>query len=248
MHNLSLIICDDESASALRTEQLSIVFFESQNISYDITVYSDGQQMIADIADELIAPDMIFMDIELEDAPCNGIELARRLNLQDYPGYIVFLTNHANYISDVYQTEHFYMILKQDLATQLPRLFDRVSELEASRDKKICVTYNRHTVSLHTNEIVYIERHIRVTDFVTGESRYPSHYSMDELPEKLGSDCFVRVHNSYIVNLRYMKRYKRDCIVMDLDPPVEIPVSRRYQPDLKKEVMAWAAHQSMLDL
>jgi DNA-binding LytR/AlgR family response regulator len=50
---------------------------------------------------------------------------------------------------------------------------------------------------------------------------------MDKLPEKL----FIRVHNSYIVNLSYVDSVQRNRIVIDT---LRIPISESYKKPFLK--------------
>ena len=53
------------------------------------------------------------MDIELPDM--TGIEVAKEINYLVPYCYIVYVTNHVDYFTDVYSTEHQYYVLKKEL-------------------------------------------------------------------------------------------------------------------------------------
>lgn len=102
---------------------------------------------------------------------------------------------------------------------------------------------NRDIISLLPVEsIVWIHAEGKYTIIATSEKRYVSNYSISELDNKINSPYFLRVHRSYIVNLRYIVELRkissgRIKCVTKIQPDSDIIVSKNYFKNLKTRLM-----------
>jgi len=88
-------------------------------------------------------------------------------------------------------------------------------------------------VSLMTEDIIYIETNRHKNTFYTKNETYNIYKKLSELEEELKEYGFVRIHQSFLVNMRYVK--KISSYVMTLTTGLELSVPKARYPQVKKE-------------
>lgn len=86
-------------------------------------------------------------------------------------------------------------------------------------------------------DIQYLEREKRSTLAVCVGETVRTSSGLTELQAQLGSDYFVRCHNSYIVNLNFVKEFCRNELI--LRNGKKVPISRRYLNDVRRAFARW---------
>ena len=72
----------------------------------------------------------------------------------------------------------------------------------------------------------------------TGDANLPTHFTLNELEERLSRSGFFRAHRSYLVNLQHVKEvipYTRNSFSLRLDDPAHtvIPLSKTAAGELR---------------
>ena len=63
----------------------------------------------------------------------------------------------------------------------------------------------------------------------------------EEIKDLIQNRNFIRVHKSFLVNLKYIKKLTRNDVTMDSG--MNIPVSRKSSLDVKKEYLLFVSEQ-----
>ncbi len=87
-------------------------------------------------------------------------------------------------------------------------------------------------IKINSKDIIYIEIYNRKTRIVTTSGEHFSMDLIDEWQKKLSDSRFYRVHKSYIVNIDYIKEYRRTELVMTNADVIR--VSQINQPTFRK--------------
>jgi ABC-2 type transport system ATP-binding protein len=122
------------------------------------------------------------------------------------------------------------------------RIVETVSpetETKASLPFKIPVRLEGKVVLVNPGDIYYAEAYEGAAVLHTMEDRYPTHFTLSELEEKLVRSGFFRAHRSYLVNLQHVKEvipYTRNSFSLRLNDPsnMEIPLSKSAAADLRE--------------
>lgn len=88
-------------------------------------------------------------------------------------------------------------------------------------------------VSLMTEDIIYIETSRHKNTFHTTGETYSIYKKLSELEEELKEYGFLRIHQSFLVNMRYVQ--KISSYVMKLTTGQELSVPKARYPQVKKE-------------
>lgn len=236
-----IVICEDGEKEA---EKIHKILQEDHGFFYEdaeIFLYRTGEELIEDCENEKLIPDLIFMDIELPNM--TGIEVSKKINELVPYCYIVYVTSHINYVTDVYSTEHQYYVLKKELKDRLPQIKEKILKMEQEHNDTIIIPMkNKQQKVLHKEDIRYLERKGRSTYiYTTEDDQIETFLRLDDLENLLGG-YFIRCHNSFIVSMRHVNLYKREHFTMDNGE--DISISRKYQPYAKKCFVRWSKYFS----
>lgn len=233
----NIVVCEDGEKEAERIQEIlqdAQGFFEEE---VEIFLYTEGKKLIKDCESGNLTPDLVFMDIELPDI--SGIEVSKKINRLVPYCYIVYVTNHIDYVTDVYSTEHQYYVLKKELKERLPQIREKIWKMEQEHNDTIMIPIkNKKQKMVHKENIEYMERKGRVTHIhIKDQDNVETPLKLDDLEMILGSH-FVRCHNSFIISMRHIDFYKRERVKMD--DGEEISISRKYQPYVRERFIRWS--------
>ncbi len=184
--------------------------------------------------------DAIFCDINMPDL--NGMDFVKSLVT---PPLIVFTTAYAEYAVDGFKVNAVDYLLKpfglQDFQRAASRLKERlegsnpvvsapmVSGLSAdTSDDTIFLKTEYRIVKVSISDIRYVEamsEYLKV--HIVSDSRpIITLLSMKKMEERL-PDYFMRIHRSYIVNLKMIQEVNKNRIIMDKD--TYLPIGDMYK-------------------
>ena len=176
--------------------------------------------------------DIVIMDIDLPDG--NGIKFSKQINVFSPHTIIIYMTSYEDYVSDVYDTEHIYFILKKNYQKYLPHALSLANEaLNKQRRASLKIFWNKEEYNILQKDIFYMERQLRTTFIVTPTHIYSTSEKLEDLLIRLG-ETFAMSHRSFIVNLKMVQEITKDSAL--LVDGTSIPISRSYYKALKDQV------------
>lgn len=209
-------------------------------LSYDLETHCPEQVAIKGIAKNAIEatalinkvkPDLIFLDIELPGM--NGIEFLESIGELD--SKLVFTTAYSKYAVDGYKYKASGYLLKpvdkNDLISVVSEIHQNTQKANSSLIDKLSVKDSKGTEFIEFSQIRLCEasNNYTIIHLVSGEQKMISKTLkavQSELPEK----HFVRVHQSYVLNLRFIKKYlHEDGGTIELDNGEKYRLSKGYK-------------------
>lgn len=191
-------------------------------------------------------PALIFLDIEMPEASgFNLLESLRNLRLQCK---VIITTAFAEYAVKGYEYGLSGYLLKPIEPQQLNKAVDRaIQELQAagqdkrSDDQYLLIKEKGRWVRLQYDEILYLEGANVDVRIITQGGTFLTRDRIKNLAQALPSALFLRVHDSFIVNLSHVKAYASNYSFMELCPGpgealVKLPVGPKYRPKVKEQV------------
>lgn len=227
-------ICDDNEVVCIEIERNIIEFFATENIQYEIDVFYSGEELITSLKEEE-KYDLIFLDIELEAV--NGIMVGRfiREELMDDNTQISFISAQTSYALELFQVRPIHFLVKPVAKSQVHKVLEKTLQLQGRQTKYLCYKSDRTEKKVPYRDILYFSSE--------GKKIY--------IHMKQGEDCFydklcnltipatdfIRIHKSYIINQQYVIQFKFDRVL--LSNLVELPISRMYRKDVRKQLSLW---------
>lgn len=164
--------------------------------------------------------DLIFLDINMP--MLNGIDFAAIIPQRTR---IIYVTAYGQYAVDGFKVNALDYLLKPVSYQEFLKAVGKALEWHAMRQafesspslpsrSMITVKADYRLVQMKTDSILYVEvQRDRVIFYRTEGEPVSSLMSLKELEEQLPSDCFMRVHRSFIVNMNLVEVVERGRIV-----------------------------------
>ncbi|MBI6873302.1 LytR/AlgR family response regulator transcription factor [Clostridium aciditolerans] len=222
---LRICICDDEKIQ--RNELKFIISTELQlrGIDFYIHEYEDGEALIASFSKDKNYFDIIFLDIEMDGI--NGVETARKIRNLNDKVVIIFVTGFVDYVFDGYEVRALNYILKPYKKEKIISvLSEALKQIDTISNRFFIVQFNSNSYKLCIDDIIYFISDKRKVKVITKEDSYEFYEKLDHIEKELPS-FFVRIHQRYLVNLKFVLSIENNYVYINSE---KFPVSRnRYQ-------------------
>lgn len=225
---LRIAVCDDTVEDRNQILSFADNYFKKLDRNVQIDVFETAGTLLSSEG----TYDIYLLDVIMPDM--TGIEAAGRLRkIKDEP-VIIFITSSLESAVDGYRVGVAGFILKplirQDFEDTLERVIERNFK---SREAAISIVHNRVPMNLQLNRILFFENRLhKVYIALQNGEILTIHQRLDELQEELKpQSCFLRCHQSYIVNLNHVKAFEPEGFIM-INGQI-VPVSRNFYKECK---------------
>ena len=226
---MHIAVCDDEKNCLDNMEQLLK--------SYPGISRTEYYQKLEDLSAALkcgITYDLILMDIEWNQSTENGIQFAAQYNLLSPQTQFIFVTAYNDKFSQKIFWETINLcgylvkpVQKENLEKLLDKVRDKIFSSEA-----LMIQHGGTTEKIPSSQIRYLESKAHQIVIHTLSGEVTIYEKLDVYEKRLHKD-FVRIHKSFLVNMRYIRRIEMKEVTMQ-DGTV-LPVSKaRYSASRDK--------------
>ena len=234
---IKAVIVDDE-ANAIKNLK-----WELENFCSDVNVCDSFTNPVDAIsAINYLKPDCVFLDIEMPEM--DGFQLLNNLKFRDFD--LIITTAYDNYAIRAFKERAVDYLLKpidsDDLLKSVERVkthknkntlgFEVRKVLESitpeTSKRRVALPLAGKTIFVDSHDIVYCKSNGNYSEvFFKEQKKEMLSKKLKELEALIDNNIFCRVHNSYLVNINYIKEYiKKDGQYLILDDRTSIPVSR----------------------
>ena len=203
-----------------------------RKIAVEISEFASGK----DFLDSNTDFDIVFLDIELGDL--NGIQIAEELRGKK-DSIIIIITSYIEYLDDAMDLNVIRFLYKPIEARKVFSAIERALD-EINTKIVTFVTKDNKYVRIKISDIVYVEAKMRVSNVCTKKQMYIVKEGINRIKDKLNFSDFYVPHNSYIVNMNFIKSFSREEIIVATEQfNVKIQVSSRKQAEFKRHFLAF---------
>lgn len=232
---MKFLICDDDD---LMLKKLSLLIKNSpENKCYSNKIIEITNPTDVNIADEY---DVAFLDIDMPQM--SGIDLARKIHEQWPNTVIIFITNYVQYAPDGYEVGAFRYLMKNQITEKLIDYLDLAIKERTKRLRVITIQINGERINVPVSNILYMKSSARIITMHLIENVRPMYQfygNMSDLAQKFEILGFLRVHKSYLVNMKYIEIFQ--CKRLEIKGGILIPSSERKYSELKQRYLTWEA-------
>jgi DNA-binding LytR/AlgR family response regulator len=148
---------------------------------------------------------------------------------------VILTTSKTDYAYDAFQYKVSDYLKKPFTYVRFQEAVGKVNEsmadkIEAPKNEDIFIKSNGKFIRLNYEDILYIESIGDYVKYCTFDKKYVTHSTLKAVEEKMNKGHFMKVHRSYIVNLRKINNIEDNTLYIG---DSIIPISKM----LKTEVM-----------
>jgi DNA-binding LytR/AlgR family response regulator len=227
--SISCIIVEDLSVAAEYLQKCCEKSGEIEVRSHFTNVKEAAQFLSANTVD------LIFLDVEMPEE--DGFKLLDQLV---YSPKVILTTSKTEYAYNAFEY-HVTDFLKKPFTYQ--RFLEAIHKITLAEDIKpkdkenkddhIFIKSDGKLIRLENKDILYIESMGDYVKFVLADRKYITHNTIKNLEEKVNPDTFIKIHRSYIVNLKKVENIKDNTVIIN---GLELPISKANRSDVLKRL------------
>ena len=227
---MRIAICDDE---IIYINELSgFLKNYAQRINhndYSISGYTSGKKLLAEYRHGMF--DLIFLDVFMPYK--DGFEVAEQIRMSDLDVLIVFVTSAADQMHVSFRVSASDYIIKPIHEMAINLLMDRLVEILRRKkfDKYHIKLKGGGETVLSLSDILFLESRDHYIQAVTLTNCFEYYGALSQEEILLREKGFVRVHQSYLINMAHIFILFGDHASMING--AKIPLSRKYKKSTK---------------
>lgn len=223
-----IAICDDESCFRKQIGKILTDYMEKNEILYEIDEFESGKDFI-NLGIEIAKYKVVFLDINMEEL--DGMKTAQKIREINSDIFIVFVTAFINYTLEGYKVDAVRYILKNNVnfSELLFECMDAIRMKMNFEVKRKRFNFNEGTKNVSLERLLYIESRLHKLEFYIMEdklNKYTMYGRLDVLEEELTEYEFLRIHQSYLVNLKHITKVSRYEAILGNGKKLKIPKVR----------------------
>lgn len=200
--------------------------------------FSDAIQAIKYLNENTV--DLIFLDIHMPNF--SGLDFIRTLK---NPPKVIFTTSDPKFALEAFEYDFIVdYLLKPVEFPRFEKAIKKAQKLISADTKEISTTnkevkndfyvnIDRRLIKIDLPSIYLIQAKGDYISIKTEEKNYIVHSTLKKIEEKLPESLFLKVHRSYIINVKKIIDIEDNSVLIKKDV---IPVSRSKRPQLMKRL------------
>ncbi len=240
---LKAVIIDDEKKARESLELTLKLYCKEVEIVGEADGVNSGFLLISNLL-----PDIVFHDIKMQDG--TGFDLLKKFKQIEFsPVFITAYNDFAvkafkfsalDYIVKPVDPEELISAVKK--AADIREKTDLIKKIELLKDilekkdknpQKIVLKTEKHIHIVNISDIIYVESDGNYsTVFIKGLKAIVVSKLIKEFEQMLSGSNFLRIHQSYLINLEYLKNYNKQTGRVIMSNNTKLPVSVRKKSNL----------------
>ena len=225
---LRIAICDDEKLFRENIKKYVLKYLSEKDISSEIDMFNSGKELLG-LGTDLLGYNIIFLDINMDEI--DGIMTAHKIREYSMDIYIVFVTAYVNYSLEGYKVDATRYLLKNTINfdESIYECMDTILHKMNYIVLKKYFKFNECEKNVQVDRILYIESRLHKLEFYIMEDKlkkYSIYGKLDELEKELQGNDFIRIHQSYLVNMKHIEKVSRYEALLNNGIKLEIPKAR----------------------
>ncbi len=198
MSNVKILVVEDHALTA--QEIIGLL----RKLGYMHIKWVDSGEEAVSVS-RTFKPDLLLMDIDLKKGGMNGIEAVQHIQTKGLLP-VIYVSGHEEYFKEAMKTSPVAFVDKPFNAADLRKRITLVLEKEHLRYQEYAFVKNRNAnEKVKLSEILWIEANRVYSRVRLKDKSYTLTVPLKTCAERLQHTHFVRVHESFIVNVQHIE-------------------------------------------
>lgn len=229
---MKIILIDDEK------DALEALEWKIKRIIDNVQITKSSSPIIGvDLVKE-IQPDIVFLDIQMPEM--DGFSFIDKFQYRDFE--VIFTTAHDEYGIKAVKAKALDYLLKpvdvDELTLAIAKLKNEINNKKNKEEEslsKISIQADGKVYLLSKEDVLYLKSDKSYTTIhLTKGKKIIATKTLKQIQKKFNAPEFLRVHNSYVVNLKHVIEYNKSFNELKLKDNTIVAVSRSKKNELIK--------------
>lgn len=226
-----IAICDDECYFRQEFKEIISDYMRNKGLIFHIDTFASGEEFIA-LGIEMMKYTIVFLDVNMNQM--DGVTAAKAIRMISKEIFIVFVTAYVDYTLEGYKVDAIRYLLKgsNNFKSTINECMEAVMDKMNYAVIKKVFHFNESKKEISLDRLLYIESNLHKLEFHIMEQNmkiYTMYETLNELEQELKHYNFVRVHQSFLVNMKYINRVFRYKTILSNGIELIIPKARYKQ-------------------
>lgn len=223
---LKIAICDDCNSFMNILEKNILIWAAERGINAAVRKFDNGTSLLYCIRDNGMF-DLVFMDVEMKKM--NGLETAARIRENDFITAIIFISQYENYYKEAYEVHPFHFLDKPVAQARLNEVMDSYMKMKKRDRETFTFNVNKAQHTVYLSDVLYFSSERRHINVICSDEIHAFYGKLNDVEDYVASKkCkFIRIHQSFLVNLRHVKEYHYASLVMSNGDELQISKENR---------------------
>lgn len=203
--------------------------FEKYKTTVQLTEYSSPMKLLTEL-EAGKQYDLYFLDIDMPGM--DGLNVAGKISARQPGALLVFLSAKEELVFSAFRFHPFFFIRKSHFPGDLRQAVQDLEGIQEPREQCILSDEQGQTFDLPLDKTLYLEASDKYINIVMTDEQKFIRNTLSYAEKALSDFGFVRIHRSYLVNLRMVYAIKYDKVI--LDNGSALPLSRGKAAELKR--------------
>lgn len=220
-------ICDSNDSHLKEIKQcLQAILFDQ--CEFEIAEFYDPRLLINELNKNRFAFDLIFTETEFDSL--DGFDIAGFIRKNNINTDIIFITGNKSGALKGYEYNAFDYLVKPVSFKKMASTIERYFDYKDTEKKYIYIKYNSTVDRINTDRIYYFYSTGRKVHIVEEFKNLEFYGKLDDVMKAL-NESFVRIHQSYIVNLNHVRSFSREYVQLENNDL--LPISKKYCDEIR---------------
>lgn len=241
---IKVAICDDDPIFLKLLEQMIAQIAQTSGQFVEFVEFEAGETLMHHLKQNQNHVDILFLDIML-GGTINGLDFGQMIR-ERYPFIqTIFISADIDYSLDVFDLEAVYFLNKPISVDRLGRAWDMaLRRINSQKTSFLRINSRGHHINVPYKDIMYLESERRIIIVHRTANEHQFYAQLDEI-EQLVPDMFIRIHQSYLVNMHYITSLaKGRCQMLD---GVVIPIAQKRRAIARRHYLQFIKEQAKIN-
>ena len=231
---IRIAIVDDEQIILRSIHKKIEDLFCKAGVKFEIYDYTDAVVALKEI--EQSSFDILFLDIDMPEI--SGMEIAKKLRVQEENIDIVFITNKEELVYDAIKFTPFRFIRKYRFEYEIEEAVNEFMNKFGKNNYTYMFSTSQGKKGVLVTRVKYIEVMSHKLNVHGIKESFIANGNLKDIEEMFYDYGFFRIHQSYLVNYRFINLIKHKEVI--LDDGTTLPISRGKYEKIKFDYMRFS--------
>ena len=233
---LNIAILDDDINICGEIENILSKYLKKEYLKFNIDIFYSGKKFLEFLKNGK-KYDILFVDIEIGDL--TGLDVGKYIReiLKDRYIKIVYVSFFKQYALELFDLDPTNFLIKPIKKEKIEETLSKILEVIDIETNIFTFKSERNIFKISLKDIIYFEsikdtKNIKIKT-INMEKLFQDKIS--EVHKKIGTDIFIKVNKSIIVNFNYIEIFNPKKLIITLSNNEDIKISRLRLNEIKEK-------------